>query len=268
MKFVVDDKIPYLKGILEPFGAVLYLPGHLTTRAIVHDADVIITRTRTICNEALLKGSSVKFIATATIGYDHIDTSYCDQAGIQWTNAPGCNSKSVEQYIASALFTLAQQKGFNLCEKTIGIVGVGQVGSKVAKVCRLLGMKTLLNDPPRARKEGSDGFSSLQEIQNQADIITLHVPLNLTGEDCTYHLANEDFFNALKKNPILFNTCRGEVLDTTAAKKAFKEAKIAGMVIDCWENEPNLDLELLEMVELATPILQVIRKMVKRMEQV
>lgn len=253
MKFVIDDKIPYIKGALEPFGEVIYLSGSKTTSEVVKDADAIVTRTRTICNEQLLAGSSVKFIATATIGYDHIDTEYCKKAGIQWTNAPGCNSKSVEQYIASALFVLAHRNGFQLKGKTIGVVGVGQVGSKVVRVCELFGMQVLLNDPPRARAEGQDKFCSLEEIQQKADIITLHVPLNMQGEDITYHLADESFFKGLKRSPVIINSCRGEVLDTPAAKKALKEGQVSGMVIDCWENEPEIDLELMEMADLATP---------------
>lgn len=253
MKFVIDDKIPYIKGALEPFGEVVYLSGPKTTPEVVKNADAIITRTRTICNEHLLAGSSVKFIATATIGYDHIDTDYCAKAGIQWTNAPGCNSKSVEQYIASALFVLAPRKGFELKGKTIGIVGVGQVGSKVARVCEFFGMQVLLNDPPRARAEGPDKFCTLQEIQEKADIITLHVPLNMQGEDTTYHLAGESFFKDLKRAPIVINSCRGEVLDTLSAKIALKENQISALVIDCWENEPDIDLELLAMADLATP---------------
>ena len=238
---------------MEPFGEVVYLPGPKTTSEIVKDADAIITRTRTICNEQLLAGSSVMFIATATIGYDHIDTDYCAKAGIQWTNAPGCNSKSVEQYIASALFVLAQRKGFELKGKTIGVVGVGQVGTKIARVCELLDMQVLLNDPPRARVEGEEKFCSLEEIQEKADIITLHVPLNMQGEDATYHLASESFFKALKRKPIVINSCRGEVLDTLAVKNALKEEQLSGLVIDCWENEPDIDLELLELADLATP---------------
>ena len=253
MKFIIDDKIPYIKGALEPFGEVIYLSGPKTTSEIVKDADAIITRTRTICNQQLLKSSSVKFIATATIGYDHINTDYCAKAGIQWTNAPGCNSKSVEQYITSALFVLAEQKGFQLKGKTIGVIGVGQVGSKVAHVCELFGMKVLLNDPPRARTEGSDQFCSLSEIMHKADIITLHVPLNMQGEDATFHLADDHFFEVLERQPIVINSCRGEVLDTLSAKTALKDGQISGLVVDCWENEPDIDRELLEMVDLATP---------------
>lgn len=253
MKFIIDDKIPYIKGVLEPFGEVIYLSGPGTTHEVVKDADAIITRTRTICNKQLLEGSSVKFIATATIGYDHIDTDYCAKAGIQWTNAPGCNSKSVEQYIASTLFVLAHQKGFQLKGKTIGVIGVGQVGSKVAHVCELFGMKVILNDPPRERTEGSEKFCSLSEIMQKADIITLHVPLNMQGEDATFHLADAHFFEALKRQPIVINSCRGEILDTLSAKAALKNGLISGLVIDCWENEPNIDLELLELVDLGTP---------------
>ncbi len=253
MKIIIDDKIPYIKGALEPFADVLYLPGNKTTPEVVKDADAIITRTRTVCNEKLLAGSKVKFIASATIGYDHIDTGYCEQSRINWTNAPGCNSKSVEQYIASALMVLAEKKNFSLSEKTIGIVGVGNVGSKVARLCEIFGMKVLLNDPPRARVEGGKGFVELDEILKKADIITLHVPLNLEGPDKTFHLADDAFFSRVVKHPVIINSCRGEVTDTHSLKSALKSGQISGSVIDCWENEPELDKELLDLVDLATP---------------
>ncbi|MFV0376258.1 MAG: 4-phosphoerythronate dehydrogenase PdxB [Mangrovibacterium sp.] len=253
MKFIIDDKIPYILGVLEPFGEVVYLPGSKTTADVVRDADALITRTRTICNEKLLNGSAVKFIATATIGFDHIDTAYCDKARIEWTNAPGCNSKSVEQYIASTLFVLAQKHSFKLKGKTIGVVGVGQVGSKVAHFCEIIGMKVLLNDPPRARTEGPERFVSLSEIQKQADFITIHVPLNMEGEDATYQLANSNFFHNLPTKPFVINSCRGEVVDSTAAKAALKEGLISGLVLDCWENEPDIDLGLLAACDIATP---------------
>lgn len=253
MKIIIDDKIPYIRGAFEDVAEVIYLPGSKTTAEIAKNADAIVTRTRTICNEKLLAGSSVKFIATATIGYDHIDTDYCDAAGIKWTNAPGCNSKSVEQYIASALMVLAETKKLKLKDLCIGIVGVGNVGSKVAKICEIFGMKVLLNDPPRERAEGSDKFVSLETIKNEADIISLHVPLNIKGEDATFHMGNESFFSALKKRPVLINSCRGEVIKTDAVKKALKTKQLSSFVCDCWENEPDLDLELLEMTEIATP---------------
>jgi len=253
MKFIIDDKIPYIRGALEPFGEVIYLPGSKTTPDVVKDADALVTRTRTICNEKLLKGSAVKFIATATIGFDHIDTRYCDASGIRWTNAPGCNSKSVEQYIASALFVISQKMGFSLKDRTIGIVGVGQVGSKVAKICEILGIKVLLNDPPRARAEGPKQFVTLDQIKKEADIISLHVPLNMEGEDATWHLADPAFLGSLGRKPVIINSCRGEVVDNPAAKEALKQGKIAALVLDCWENEPDIDLELLAQCILATP---------------
>ncbi|MEI8114583.1 MAG: 4-phosphoerythronate dehydrogenase PdxB [Bacteroidia bacterium] len=253
MKIVIDDKIPYIRGAFEGVAEVIYLPGSKTTPEVVKDADVLVTRTRTNCNEKLLAGSSVKFIATATIGYDHIDTDYCDAAGIKWTNAPGCNSKSVEQYIASTLMVLAERKNLQLNGLSIGVVGVGNVGSKVVRICKLFGMKVLLNDPPRERAEGSSEFVSLKQVMDEADIITLHVPLNLKGEDATFHLGDETFFSGLKNKPILINSCRGEVVDTLSVKNALKSGQISGFICDCWENEPDIDLELLTLTELATP---------------
>jgi erythronate-4-phosphate dehydrogenase len=253
MKVIIDDKIPYIKGALEPFADVVYLPGNRTTPGVVRDADALITRTRTICNEQLLSGSTVRFIATATIGYDHIDTEYCRKAGIAWTNAPGCNAGSVAQYIASALFTWAMRKKVKLSDKTIGIVGVGHVGSKVARLCEIMGMKVLLNDPPRERNEGSACFTSLEHILRDADIITLHVPLNMEGEDATFHLAGETFFHSLQRNPLVINSCRGEVSDTKAVINAIKSNTLSGYIADCWENEPEIDKRLLEIVDLGTP---------------
>lgn len=253
MKIIIDDKIPYIKGALEPFAEVVYLPGSKTTAQVVKDADAIITRTRTICNKELLEGSNVKFIATATIGYDHIDTAYCKSAGIEWTNAPGCNAESVNQYISSALFSWSMRKRTDLAGKTIGIVGVGQVGSRVAKTCEILGMNVLLNDPPRERMEGSEKFVSIKEIQEKSDIITFHVPLNMSGQDATFHMVDEKFLLSVKKKPLLINSCRGEVFNTEAVYNAAEAHDIAGLIIDCWENEPEPDLELLNLAEFGTP---------------
>ncbi len=253
MKIIIDNKIPYIKGALEPFAEVVYLPGNQTTADAVKDADALITRTRTKCNKEILEGSSVRFIATATIGFDHIDTEFCKEAGIEWTNAPGCNAESVNQYIASALLSWAMKYRIDLKDKTIGIVGVGNVGSRVAKTCKILGMNVLLNDPPRERKEGAENFVSLKTIQKEADIITFHVPLNLDGEDATYHLVNDSFIQELNKKPLLINSCRGEVFDTQAINNAIDKKEISGAIIDCWENEPKIDLELLNKVDFGTP---------------
>ena len=230
-----------------------YYPGKDITAEKVKDADALIIRTRTTCDEALLTGSKVKFIATATIGFDHIDTVFCDENNIKWTNAPGCNSGSVMQYIASALVQLSNKYNFSFSEKTIGIVGVGNVGSKVARLASLLGMKVLLNDPPRKRKEGKKDFVSLKTIQDKADIISFHVPLNLKGKDKTFHLFDNDFLSKTKDGSIIINSSRGEVVSTDTLKKGLISKKVKAAVIDVWENEPNIDLELLKQVDIATP---------------
>ncbi|HPR32341.1 MAG TPA: 4-phosphoerythronate dehydrogenase PdxB [Prolixibacteraceae bacterium] len=253
MKVVIDDKIPYIQGALEPFGEVVYLPGKSITKEVVRDADAIITRTRTKCNAALLDGSGVSMIATATIGYDHIDTAYCDRAGIEWTNAPGCNSWSVAQYIMAALFTLATEKNLTLAGMTIGVIGAGNVGSKVARFCDIIGMKVLVNDPPRERTEGSAGFVSLSEIQQEAQIITVHTPLTYEGVDKTFHLIDAAFLEQCANNIYLINSARGEVTDTPAVLEAIRSGKIREVLIDCWENEPEIDRALLKHAFLTTP---------------
>jgi len=252
MKVIIDNKIPFIKGVLEPYAEVVYLPGDKITRNDVADADALIVRTRTFCNKDLLKDTSVKFIATATIGYDHIDTEWCETNGIAWTNAPGCNSGSVHQYIASVLATLSTHFGFSFDEKTLGIVGVGNIGTKVARLGEALGMKVLMNDPPRAEKEGPAQFVPLDEILSMSDIITLHVPLNCTGSHQTYHLFDKTTFDLLPYRTILINSSRGEVVDNTALKNSLKNRKIGAAVLDVWENEPDIDLELLPLLNIAT----------------
>ncbi len=253
MKFVIDDKIPFIHGVLEGKADVSYLPGSEISASDLADADGLIIRTRTKCKEQLLKGSSVKFIATATIGFDHIDTEYCREAGIKWTNAPGCNADSVNQYMVSALTHWADLKKTSLTDKTIGIIGVGNVGSRVAKSAKILGLKVLLNDPPRARKEGAEDFVELDQLLKEAEIITLHVPLNISGPDKTYHLVDPAFLKNWKKPDLLINTCRGEVTSTQIVKKALREGLIGDCVIDCWENEPEIDSYLLDACLIGTP---------------
>lgn len=225
MKIVADKNIPYLRGIAEHFGEVTYLDGAAFDQDAIKDADTLIIRTVTHFGEEILKDTNVKLICSATIGYDHIDTAYCDSHGIAWTNAPGCNSGSVQQYIISTLITVAQKKGFDLKDKTIGIVGVGNVGKKVAKACEILGMKVLLNDPPRQKTEGGS-FVDLQIIKEEADIITFHTPLTKEGEYKTYHLADENFFSSLEKKPLIINSARGGIIDTNAIKNALKKGEV------------------------------------------
>ncbi len=253
MKIVCDNKIPFLKGVLEPYADVVYLPGAKIAKQDLLDADGLIVRTRTKCKKEILEGTNLKFIATATIGFDHIDGAYCDSNGIAWTNAAGCNSSSVAQYIASAVLSLAVEKKFSLSDMTIGIVGVGNVGSKVAKFAETVGMKVLLNDPPRARKEGEAGFVSLEKILSDSDIITFHVPLTMDGPDKTSYMADKIFFNSIAKCAWFINSSRGEVTDTAELKNILYTGKIAGAILDVWENEPNIDLEMLGLAKFATP---------------
>jgi len=253
MKIVADDKIPFLRGVLEQYADVIYLPGKAITRKIISDADALLIRTRTKCTEEFLKGTKVRFIATATIGFDHIDTQFCEKNGITWVNAPGCNSWSVHQYMAAALLKMASEFRFSLKGKTIGIVGVGNVGSKIEKLAGILGMKVLLSDPPRARAEGEKNFVNLIDILTESDIITLHVPLNIVGKDCTWHLFSEKNMKKLKRGAWLFNAARGEVIETSALKKILSAGRLGGAVLDVWENEPDIDRELMSKTFLSTP---------------
>jgi len=253
MRIVADDKIPFLKGALEPYAEVVYIPGKQIKMEMLKDSDALLIRTRTICNENLLEGTSIRFIGTATIGFDHIDTHYCSKNKIIWTNAPGCNSSSVQQYIAAALFRISSEHHFSLKDKTLGIIGVGNVGSKVEKFARSVGMNVLLNDPPRARIEGKKNFHSLNTVLSGSDILTVHVPLNIVGEDQTWHLFNEESFKKIKRGAWFLNSSRGEVSDTYSLKNALNSGMLSGAVIDVWENEPNIDLELLQQAFIATP---------------
>lgn len=253
IKIVADNKIPFLEGALEGVAQVVYLPGSEISKSDLLDADGLITRTRTKCNAELLEGTAVRFIASATIGYDHIDTDYCREKGIQWTNAPGCNSSSVEQYIVSTLLWLALNRKLNLSGMTLGVIGVGNVGSKVATAARALGMEVLLNDPPRERHEGEAAFVSLDKLKEQADIISLHVPLNKGGADNTYYLVNADFISQLKSGAILINSSRGSVVDEGALLEGLRSGHISDAVLDVFENEPDINRDLMEAITLATP---------------
>ena len=263
MKILADAHIPYLRGVAEQFGEVEYLPGNQFTKETINDKDALIVRTVTRFGKEILEGTGVKLICSATIGFDHIDTRYCDAKGIAWRTAPGCNANSVEQYVTASLLHLADKYGFDLKEKTIGIIGVGNVGGKVEAACRKLGMGVWLNDPPRQEREAGQKsgegekeesvFVDLETVKKEADIITLHTPLTKTGRHKTHHLADGQFFETLDKKPFVINSCRGSVVDNAAMKKALESGKIAGAVIDCWENEPDIDRELLLMADIATP---------------
>lgn len=253
MKIVIDEKIPFIKGAFEPWADVVYCPGRAIDAATVADAVALIVRTRTICNRQLLEKSSVRIIASATIGFDHLDTAWLDQAGIKWVNAPGCNSGSVMQYVTAALLSLASRHSLDLRSLTLGVVGVGHVGSKVISSALSLGMRVLQNDPPRERREGGNDFSPLDKLLEESDILTLHVPLTLEGDDRTRHLINSTNLGRLRQNCMLINTSRGEVVDNTALRAALEDKVLRGAVLDVWEGEPEADRLLLELTDIATP---------------
>ena len=256
MKIVVDDKIPYIREtICQLADEVVFLSGAAITADDVKDADVLVVRTRTRCNQQLLEGSKVQLVVTATIGYDHIDTEWLESAGIRWTNCPGCNSGSVAQYVESTLLLLEQKKGLSLRQSTIGIVGCGHVGSKVKAVAERLGMRVLVCDPPLASTPSplTSHFVSLDEIERNSDIITFHVPLTKEGDYATWHLANDDFFHRLSRVPYIINTSRGEVVDNKALLLAIEEDRVHDAIIDVWENEPHPDATLLDKVFIGTP---------------
>lgn len=259
MKIVVDDKIPFIREAISQISTdVIYKPGIAISPDDIHDADALIIRTRTRCDETLLKGSKVSFIATATIGYDHLDIEYLKRAHITWTNCPGCNANSVGQYIHSCLLLLEKEKGYDLSKTTVGLVGVGHVGHAVIEAIRPLGVQILLNDPPQKealRKAGKphEFFLKMEELQEKCDIISFHTPLITKGLYPTFHLANKTFFNALKKQPIIINTSRGAVMDNTDVLQALKDDIIRDAIIDTWENEPNINQELLNLIYIGTP---------------
>ncbi len=253
MKIVVDDKIPFIRGVLEPFADVLYKQGSLIGHEDVKNADALIIRTRTKCNKELLEGSKVRFIATATIGSDHIDTEYCREKGIKWANAPGCNSGSVMQYVASALLSYAKSENIKLEDRVLGVIGVGNVGKKVVRLAEMLGMQVLLNDPPRQEVEGDCGFISLEGILRESDILSFHVPLSMNGRYKTYHMCDKDFANKMNDNTLLINTSRGEVIDNAIIKESLAAGKFANVILDVWEKEPNISKELVDAVKIATP---------------
>lgn len=247
MKIVADRDIPFLEGVFEPYADVVYLKGDQITKEDLSDADVLMTRTRTRCDRNLLEGTKVRMIATATIGMDHIDLDYCKSNGIRVENAAGCNSGAVMQYVFSALYGVSARKGIKIDDCNFGIIGVGHVGRKVEAMARYLGFNVLRCDPPRAALEGPDGFCSLEYLLENSQVVTMHVPLDST----TKGMADETFFALMQPGSIFINAARGEVINEAALIAA--APKFGAVVIDTWCNEPDINEELLEVADIATP---------------
>ena len=243
LKIVADSAIPFLKGVLEPWAEVSYVPGAGIGPGEVRDADALIVRTRTRCDEQLLGGSRVRLVVTATIGFDHIDTAWCAARGIRVATAAGCNARGVLQWVAAALEHLARTEGWHPAEKTVGIVGVGHVGSLVDRYARHWGFRTICCDPPREAREHL-GFRPLDETVRNADILTFHTPL----DPSTRHLADARLLERMKPGAVLLNSSRGEVADTEALAASGRL-----YALDVWEHEPRIDRRVLDGARLATP---------------
>jgi erythronate-4-phosphate dehydrogenase len=254
MKIVADPNIPFVREAFEALGPIELVPGRQIDAAVAREVDALLVRSVTPVNAALLDGSNVKFVATATIGTDHVDERYLKACGIGFASAAGSNANSVAEYVVAGMLELADRRKFRLREKTLGVVGVGNVGSRVIRYAESLGMRVLQNDPPRQRAERGGQFISLDRVLAEAEIITLHVPLTREGPDATFHLFDKDQLAALElRRPILINTSRGAVIDNKALLKAIDGEKIGATVLDVWENEPDILPELLDVVDIGTP---------------
>lgn len=250
MKFLIDSKIPFAEKAFRSLGEVVIAETPSITRELARDADVIVVRSETKVGRQLLEGSTVKFVGTATIGTDHVDLGYLASRGIAFASAPGSNSNSVKEYVSAALLELAARNSLTLAGKTLGVVGVGNIGSKVVKLAEALCMRVLQNDPPLERLTHEKRFVSLDDLL-VADIVTLHVPLTRTGLDRTYHLFDRERFRRIKPGAIFINTARGSVIETPALEEAIAEGALSA-VVDVWENEPAFDSELLSLSALGT----------------
>ncbi|MHB8851949.1 MAG: 4-phosphoerythronate dehydrogenase [Ignavibacteriaceae bacterium] len=251
MILVVDENISFAEEAFSQFGEVRLLPGRKITRETLLSADALIVRSITKVDENLLRDTPVKFVGTATIGTDHIDLEYLKSNKIIFKDAAGCNADAVAEYVFTSISLLANEYSFSFEEKTLGVIGVGNIGSRVARLAESVGMKVLKNDPPLQRRTGSNEYVSLEKALN-ADIITFHVPLNLEGVDKTFHLINAEKLSSLKRGTILINASRGQVIDNSVLVKFIKEKSLL-VNLDVWENEPDINIDLLNQVCIATP---------------
>lgn len=252
MKIVADENIPYVQEVFRSLGPICCVPGRSIHRDLLCDTDILLVRSVTPVDADLLEHTHVRFVGTATIGTDHINRDYLRDHQIAFADAAGSNANSVAEYIITAILVLAQRKGWNLQNKTLGIVGLGNIGSRVETMAQALGMNILANDPPRQRLTGDPRFVELTKIL-EADFITLHVPLTHSGPDPTHHLFDETILQQLSPQTVLINTSRGAVVDTPALHAQLEADALGPTVLDVWEEEPNINLDLLARIDIATP---------------
>ncbi|MHC4604196.1 MAG: 4-phosphoerythronate dehydrogenase, partial [Planctomycetota bacterium] len=247
-----DENIPFVAECFSSIGEVEVVSGREIMPSVVGDADILLVRSVTWVGADLLAGSKVRFVGTATIGFDHIDIEYLSRNNIGFASAPGSNANSAAEYVIAALLNVGQKYNLDLQGKSIGVIGAGNVGDRVAKKAAALGMEVYLNDPPLQRQTGDSKYLPIEQLFD-CDFITLHTPLTFEGLDKTFHLADEKFFKSLKAGCIFVNTSRGGVVDSNALKAAIKSGKLRAVALDVWEGEPNIDTELLEIVDIGTP---------------
>jgi len=252
MKIIADENIPFVGAAFQTLGQLTTVAGRQMTAELVREADILLVRSVTPVNQKLLAGSQIKFVGTATIGTDHIDLDYLTQQGIGFSNAAGSNANSVAEYVIAALVAHAVRQRISLKNKVLGVVGVGNIGRRVVRYAEKLGWHVLQNDPPLARQTGEARFVSLDDLMD-ADFITLHVPLTFEGQDKTYHLFDAARLHQMKPDSVLINTSRGPVVETQAAKQILESGYLQTMFLDVWENEPEIDLDLLTQIAIGTP---------------
>ena len=248
MKLVIDDTVWGFEEIFSDFGEIVTLPGRQINRQSLLDCDILIIRSRTKVNKELLQGTKVQFVGSTVAGVDHIDEAYLHENNITFVSAQGCNANAVAEYVISAISNLANDYNFDLSNKTLGIIGVGNVGTRLDFKAKQLGISTLLNDPPRQKNEGNNGFVDLKKALS-ADIVTFHTPLTFSGPYPTHNLLAKHNFNLIKEDTILINAARGSIIDESLWENTITKANI----IDCWENEPNINLKLQGTAYWATP---------------
>ena len=252
MRIVADANIPFVRDCFSSVGDVQVLGGREITPQVVAGADALLVRSITQVNEPLLDGSDVKFVGTATIGFDHVDRAYLDRRGIGFASAPGSNANSAAEYVIAGLLEVARRRDIRLEGKSIGVIGVGNVGSRLARKCEGLGMRVLRNDPPLQRQTGDSKYVPLGALYD-CDFITIHTPLTREGIDKTFHLAGAEFFARLKQGAVFVNASRGAVVDSGALTAAIRGGRLQSVVLDVWEGEPSIDVDLLGLVDLGTP---------------
>lgn len=252
MLIVADENIPLLDAFFAGFGEIRRYPGRAIDSTCVRDADVLLVRSVTQVDRALLEGSKVRFVGTCTIGTDHLDLDYFEQAGIRWSSAPGCNARGVVDYVLGSLLTLGELDGVDLAKRTYGVVGAGEVGRRLVEVLRGLGWSVLVCDPPRQAREGGD-YVGLERILAECDVISLHTPLTRSGEHATWHLLDRERLARLRPGAWLINASRGPVVDNSALRELLLARDDVQAVLDVWEGEPQVDLALADLCVLATP---------------